>query len=387
MEVDPPKELLKPLEIPQKILMGPGPSNCSQRVLRSLEHQVIGHLHPEMFKLMDDIKSGIQYAFQTKNELTLALSTAAHGGMEACLGNLIEPGETVLIAKCGIWGERAANMANRLGADIKFLTTEYGIGFDLDTLELFLKRFKPAVVFVVHAESSTGMKQPLEGVGNLVHRYNSLLIVDSVASLGGEPLFVDAWKIDAVYACSQKVLGAPAGLTPISFSPLAVEKIFNRRTKVSTYYWDMKILGDYWNCFGNPRIYHHTISATLIYGLREALAELTEEGLSTRWSRHTSVAVKLREELLKRRFRLYVKNPKYQLSTIVSIEIPDGIDVKSLSARAMERYGVEISGGLGPTVGKILRIGLMGNNSTYRHVDLLLDALDDALKFSTKSKM
>lgn len=219
-------------------------------------------------------------------------------------------------------------------------------------------------------------------------RYNSLLIVDCVASLGGEPFFADTWEIDAVYSCSQKVLGAPPGITPISFSPLAVKKIFGRRTKISTYYWDMTILGDYWNCFGNnSRIYHHTMSATLVYGLREALAELIEEGLVSRWSRHKLVAAKLREELSKRGFRFYVKDPKFQLSTIVSIEIPHGIDMKILSARAMERYGVEISGGLGPTVGKIIRIGLMGNNSTYHHVDLLLDALDDALKFATKSKI
>ncbi|XP_015181073.1 PREDICTED: serine--pyruvate aminotransferase, mitochondrial [Polistes dominula] len=387
MKVDPPKELLKPLQVPSKILMGPGPSNCSQRVLQSLGHQIIGHFHSEMFKLMDDIKAGIQYAFQTKNKLTLALSTAAHGGMEACLGNLIESGETVLIAKCGIWGERAGNMANRIGAHVEFLKTEHGVGFDLDLLESYLKKFKPAAVFVVHAESTTGMKQPLEGIGNLVHRYNSLLIVDCVASLGGEPFFADAWEIDAVYTCSQKVLGAPPGITPISFSPLAVKKIFGRHTKISTYYWDMTILGDYWNCFGKSRIYHHTISATLIYGLREALAELAEEGLLFRWSRHKLVAAKLREELLKRGFQLYVKNPKFQLSTIVSIEIPRGINMNILSTRAMERYGVEISGGLGPTFGKIIRIGLMGNNSTYRHVDLLLEALDDALKFAIKSKI
>ncbi|KAI4501963.1 hypothetical protein M0802_002645 [Mischocyttarus mexicanus] len=387
MNVDPPKELLKPLDVPYKILMGPGPSNCSKRVLQSLRHQTIGHLHPEMFKLMDEIKAGIQYAFQTNNKLTLALSASAHGGMEACLGNLIESGETVLIAKCGIWGERAGNMANRIGARVEFLETEHGVGFDLDLLESFLKRFKPAAVFVTHAESSTGMKQPLEGVGNLIHRYNSLLIVDCVASLGGEPFFADAWEIDAVFSCSQKILGAPPCLTPISFSPLAVKKIFCRRTKVSTYYWDMTLLGDYWNCFGNPRIYHHTMSATLVYGLREALAELTKEGLPSSWSRHSSVAAKLRGELLKRGFKFYVKDPKYQLSTVISIEIPHGINMKILSARAMDKYRVEISGGLGPTVGKIIRIGLMGINATYQHVDLLLDALDDALQFAINSKM
>ncbi|KAK2585234.1 hypothetical protein KPH14_009936 [Odynerus spinipes] len=387
VQTDPPAELLKSLQVPERTLMGPGPSNCSERVLKSLQHQVIGHLHPEMCQLMDEIKAGIRYAFQTRNELTLALSTAGHGGMEACLGNLLESGEVVLIAKCGIWGERVANMANRIGARVEFLETDLGVPFDLDSLESALKRCRPAAVFVVHAESSTGMKQPLEGVGDLVHRYNALLIVDAVASLGGEPFFADAWGIDAVYTCSQKVLGAPPGITPISFSPLAVEKIFKRRTKVAAFYWDMTILGDYWNCFGNPRIYHHTISATLIYGLREALAELAEEGLPARWSRYASLTAKLREELLKRGLRLYVKNPKYRLSTIVSIELPDGVDGKLVSQRAMERFGVEISGGIGPTVGKILRFGVMGANATSHRMDLFLRVLDDALTYATKPKI
>lgn len=387
VQMDPPAKLLKPIQVPERILMGPGPSNCSERVLKSLKRQVIGHLHPEMLELMEEIKAGLRYAFQTRNELTLALSAAAHAGMEACLANLLEPGEVLLIAKCGFWSERAANMANRIGARVEFLETELGVAFDLDLLESALKRCKPSVVFVVHGESSTGMKQPLEGVGDLVHRYNGLLIVDSVATLGGEPIFVDAWGIDVIYACSQKVLGAPPCITPMSFSPIAVEKIFKRRTKVSAFYWDMTILGDYWNCFGNPPIYHHTISAPLVYGLREALAELAEEGLPARWSKYSSYAEMLRQGLLKRGLRLFVKNPEHRLCTIISVELPDGIDAKVLSKRAMDKFSVEISGGLGPTVGKILRIGIMGSNATQRHVYVFLRALDDALAYATKSKI
>ncbi|XP_014484892.1 PREDICTED: serine--pyruvate aminotransferase, mitochondrial isoform X2 [Dinoponera quadriceps] len=338
-------------------------------------------------QLMDDIKAGLQYAFQTRNRLTLALSTSGHGGMEACLGNLLESGDTVLIAKCGFWGERAADMADRIGAKVEFLETEYGVAFELDDLEEALKKYRPAVMFVTHAESSTGMKQPLEDVGALVHKYDALLIVDTVGSLGGEPFFMDAWQVDAVYTGSQKVLGAPPGITPVSFSPRAESKLFGRKTKPSAFYWDMRILGDYWNCFGGERVYHHTISATLVYGLRMALTQLAEEGLYASWTRHAAAAVRFKRGLRSRGLRCYVENPRYQLSTLISIKLPDGIDDKIVAARAMKRYKVEISGGLGPTVGKILRVGLMGVNARPRTVDLVLNALDDGLKHALKPKM
>lgn len=384
---EPPREVLEQLQLPVKTLTGPGPSNCSERVLRALGHQLLGHLHPETCQLMDEIKAGLQYAFQTRNRLTLALSTSGHGGMEACLGNLLEPGDTVLIAKAGLWGSRAADMAERIGASVQFLETEPGVGFTLAQLEQALERHRPAAVFVVHAESSTGMKQPLIGVGDLAHKYNAVLIVDAVASLGGEPFFMDGWGIDAVYTGSQKVLGAPPGLTPLSFSQRAEQKLFNRRTKVPVYYWDLTILGDYWACFGNPRVYHHTASATLIYGLREALAQLCEEGLRASWSRHAAAAASLSRGLELRGLRSYVKIPQYRLSTVIAVELPAGVDGGLVSLRAMEKYKVEISGGLGPTVGKIWRIGLMGINATPGHVELILNALDEGLSHALGAKL
>lgn len=383
----PPAEILTPLQLPEKTLMGPGPSNCSKRVLKSLQHQIIGHLHSEICQLMDEIKAGLQYAFQTKNRLTLALSTSGHGGMEACLGNLLEAGETVLIVKSGIWGERAADMASRIGARIEFLEVKLGEGFTLEQLERALEKYRPVAVFVAHAESSTGVKQPLENVGDLVHKYDALLIVDTVASLGGEPFFMDSWGVDAVYTGSQKVLGAPPGLTPVSFSPRAERKLFGRKTKVSAFYWDLTILGKYWACFGNERVYHHTISATLVYGLREALSQLAEEGLPAFWTKHAAAAATLRKGLELRGLRSYVKIPQYQLSTVICIDLPAGIDGKIISQKAMEKYKVEISGGLGPTVGKVLRIGLMGVNATSHHVDLVLCALDHGLKHAMESKL
>ncbi|CAK9829186.1 Alanine--glyoxylate aminotransferase [Anthophora retusa] len=384
----PPKILRTKLQLPVKTLMGPGPTNCSKRVLQSLQHQVIGHLHSEVCQLMDEIKAGLQYVFQTKNRLTLALSASGHGGMEACLINLLEPGDTILIVKCGIWGERAADMATRIGANVKLIETEHNKAVTLEQMRTALDRDRPVAVFMVQGESSTGLKQPLEGFGELLHRYNVLLIVDVVASLGGEPFFMDSWGVDAAYTGSQKVLGAPPGLTPISFSPLAEQKLFRRKSKPISFYWDLTVLGVYWKCFGEEdRMYHHTISSTLIYGLREALAEVAEEGLQAMWIRHAGAAARLRKGLKLRGFQSYVKIPEYQLSTVISIELPPGVDDRIIVQRVMEKYKIEISRGLGPTVGKILRIGLLGQNATSKNVDMVLRALDDGLRQASVSKL
>ncbi|KAK1116428.1 hypothetical protein K0M31_019047 [Melipona bicolor] len=374
---NPPAILKTKLQLPVKILTSPGPTNCSERVLQSLKNQVLGHLHPEVCQLMDEIKAGLQYVFQTNNRLTLALSASGHGGMEACLTNLLEPGETILVVKSGIWGERAADMATRIGVHAEVIETEHTSAVTLKQLEIALHRHNPVAVFMVHAESSTGLKQPLEGFGDLIHRYNALFIVDTVASLCGEPFFMDSWGVDATYTGSQKALGAPPGLSPISFSPRAEKKLLQRKTKPSSYYLDMTLLGNYWKCFGNEsRVYHHTISATLLYGLREALAEIAEEGLRASWIRHASAAARLRRGLELRGLRSYVKIPQYQLSTIISIELPPGVDDTIIVQRAMKNYNVEISRGLGPTVGKILRVGLLGTNATFGKVDLVLRALE-----------
>ena len=384
----PPKELLTKMQLPVKTLAGPGPTNCSKRVLQALQNQVIGHLHSEIGQVMDEIKTGMQYAFQTKNRLTLVLSASGHGGMEACLGNLLEPGETVLIVRSGIWGERAADMASRIGANVALIETEHTKPVTMDQLESALRTHKPVAVFMTHAESSTGLRQPLEGFGDLVHKYDALLIVDVVASLCGEPFFMDSWGVDVAYTASQKGLGAAPGLAPLSFSPRAEEKLFRRKTKPFSFYWDLNILGVYWKCFGNAdRVYHHTASATLLYGLREALAELAEETLPVAWARHAAAAARLRKGLEARGLKFYVKIPRYQLSTVTSIELPPGVDGNIVVERAMERYKVEISRGLGPTMGKVLRIGLLASNATSKTVDLVLRGLDEGLKHATASKL
>lgn len=385
---EPPKVLRTKLQVPVQTLTTPGPTNCSKRVLRSLQNQVINHLQPKFCQIMDEVKAGMQYVFQTNNRLTLVLSAAGHGGIEACLVNVLEPGETILIVKSGLWGARAADMATRIGANVELIETPHNEGLTLDQLEPALAKYRPVAVFMVQAESSTGLKQPLEGFGDLVHKYDALLIVDCVASLGGEPFFMDSWNIDVTYTASQKVLGAPPGLTPISFSPRAERKLFQRKTKPVSYYWDLTILGVYWKCFGNEdRVYHHTMSATLLYGLREALAELIQEGLPASWARHAAAAARLRKGLELRGIRYYVQIPQYQLSTVISIEVPPGVDERIIVQRAMEKYQVEISRGLGPTVGKILRIGLLGINASPKVVDLVLRALDEGLRHASKSKL
>ncbi|XP_012138081.1 alanine-glyoxylate aminotransferase [Megachile rotundata] len=385
---EPPKALRSKLQVPVKTLATPGPTNCSKRVLRSLQNQIIGHLQPEICQIMDEIKAGLQYVFQTNNRLTLALSASGHGGMEACLVNILEPGETVLIVKSGIWGERASDMATRIGANVELIETPHNKGLTLDELEVALAKYRPVAVFMVQAESSTGLKQPLEGFGDLVHKYDALFIVDCVASLGGEPFFMDSWNIDVTYTASQKVLGAPPGFAPISFSPRAERKLFQRKTKPVSFYWDLRILGVYWKCFDNEdRVYHHTMSATLLYGLREALAELIEEGLPASWARHAAAAARFRKGLELRGLRCYVQIPQYQLSTVISIELPPGVDERIIVQRALEKYKVEISRGLGPTVGKIIRIGFLGINASPKVVDLVLRVLDEGLIHAKKSKL
>ncbi|KAL7293213.1 hypothetical protein TKK_0013355 [Trichogramma kaykai] len=378
-----PKELFKPLQLPLRILTGPGPSNCSQRVLDALKQQVLGHLHPEILQLMDDIKAGLRYAFQTVNRLTLAVSASAHVAMEAAIGNVLERDEKLLVVKAGLWGERAADMAQRIGIHVDFFHVEPGVAFKLEDFEEAVKRHRPAAVFVAHSESSTCLMQPIEGLGEICHKYDALLIVDTVASLGAEPFFADAWGVDVVYTGSQKVLGAPPGITPMSFSPLAEKKIRSRKTPVHSFNWDMTWLGRYWNCFeaeNGPRPYHHTISATLVYGLREALSLLAEEGLEASWARHHAIKAKFHEALAKRGYGFYVEQPRHRLATVSSILLPAGVDAPSLIAFAKDRYNVEISGGLGPTAGKVVRIGLMGVNATPGHVDLVLRALEEGVK-------
>ncbi|XP_021142053.1 alanine--glyoxylate aminotransferase isoform X2 [Columba livia] len=386
LHVPKPQGLLRPLVVPERLLLGPGPSNVPPRILAAGGRQLLGHMHPEVLQVMDEIKAGIQYAFQTQNRLTLAISGTGHCAMEAALLNLLEHGDTALVAVNGIWGQRAADIARRLGAVVRELWKPPGEYFTPQDIEEGLVRHKPLVLFITHGESSTGVLQPLEGLGELCHRHGCLLLVDAVASLGGAPIFMDQQEIDVLYSGSQKVLNAPPGSAPISFSERAREKILRRKTQPLSFYLDMGWLANYWGCDGEPRRYHHTAPINSFFSLREGLAMLAELGLESSWERHRANCAQLCQGLRDLGLELFVKE-EARLPTITTVRVPKGYDWKEITAFLMENHAIEIAGGLGPSAGKVLRIGLMGCNSTSSNVDRVLHGLRDALRHCHRSRL
>uniref|UniRef100_A0A6Q2X7Q0 Alanine--glyoxylate aminotransferase n=1 Tax=Esox lucius TaxID=8010 RepID=A0A6Q2X7Q0_ESOLU len=353
--VPPPKCLEKRFVAPQRHMFGPGPSNVPPRILAAGAEPVIGHMHPEMFEIMSDIRSGIQYAFQTRNKVTLAVSGTGHAAMECAIFNAVEPGEDVLMAVNGIWGERAAEIAERIGARVNTIRTPAGSCFTNEDINQALARHKPCVVLFTHGESSTGVLHPLDGIGDICHRHNCLFVVDCVASMGGAPLYMDTQGIDILYTGSQKVLNAPPGTAPISFSERAWQKVFNRKTKPVSFFLDMS---------------SHNIP-----------------GLENSWCRHQEVAEYFHEGLENMGLRLFVKDKNVRLPTVTTIVAPPGYDWKEITSYIMKNHKLEISGGLGPSVGQVLRVGLMGCNSSKASVDMVLEALKDALKHCHKSRV
>jgi len=382
VDIGAPAVLAQPIHVPLKTLTGPGPSNVCDRVLQAQALPTLGHLHPEFTKIMDDIKAGVQYIFQTNNAMSFALSATGHAAMECVMTNLLEPGTVILIANNGIWGVRARDMAERQGADVRDISTPAGTNFSFATLEAAIKEHKPRVLFVTHGESSTGVVQPLEGLGDLCHDNDCLLAVDTVASLGGVPVYADRLNIDVIYTGSQKVLGVPPGTAPISFSTRATEHFTQRQSKPRSFYLDMGWLGEYWGCWPDKgRVYHHTGPVNAMYALREGLAMVAEEGLEKCWNRHKETAARLHAGLADLGLSLFVQDPEARLPTVNTIAVPEDIkDWKAVTDYCMANYKVEISGGLGPTAGKVWRIGVMGNNANAATIDKVLEALGAALK-------
>ncbi|NXK92049.1 SPYA protein, partial [Formicarius rufipectus] len=391
LRVSPPQALLQPLVVPERLLLGPGPSNVPCRIQAAGGKQLLGHMHPEVLQVMDEIKAGVQYAFQTQNQLSLAISGTGHCAMEAALLNLLETGDIILVAVNGIWGQRAADIGRRLG----MLGTARWHGRAEGTVPSpslcvtqGLVQHKPSVLFITHGESSTGVLQPLEGLGELCHRHGCLLLVDAVASLGGAPIFMDQQEIDVLYSGSQKVLNAPPGSAPISFSERAREKMMRRKTKPQSFYLDMEWLASYWGCCdGEPRRYHHTAPINTFFSLREGLAMLAETGLESSWERHQANCARLCQGLLNLGLELFVKEEKVRLPTITTVSVPEGYNWKDITAFLIDNHAIEIAGGLGPTAGKVLRIGLMGCNSTTENVNRVLRALQDALGSCHRSRL
>ncbi|MCH8190917.1 MAG: alanine--glyoxylate aminotransferase family protein [Chloroflexi bacterium] len=371
-----PSRIVGELNPPDRLLLGPGPANVSPRVLRALATPLLGHLDPAFLSIMDDTVYLLRQVFQTSNHVTIPISGTGSAGMEAALCNVVEPGDTVVIGINGYFGERLAEMASRYGARVVRVEAEWGLPLELEKIQKALKAERSVkVVAVVHAETSTGVLQPLDGLANLARSHDALLLVDAVTSLGGIDLRVDDWEIDICYSGTQKCLGAPPGLSPLTFGPRAVEVLRSRKTKVANWYLDLTLLGQYW---GGERVYHHTAPISMIYALREALRIVDEEGLQKRFARHRRSARALWAGLEAMGIGL-IAPEGYRAYSLTTVRIPEGVDDAALRRTLLEDWSIEIGGGLGPLRGKAWRVGLMGYNSTAKSVLTFLAALESAL--------
>lgn len=366
---------LASLEMPNRLLLGPGPANIHPTVLQAMNQPIVGHLDPTFLALMDEIQTLLRYVWQTENSQTIAVSGTGSAAMEATIANATEPGDVVLVGVNGYFSNRLVDMAGRYGADVRIMTKPWGQVFCLEELRTALETHRPAILALVHAETSTGARQPLEGIGDLSHEFGCLLLVDTVTSLGGVPLFLDAWGVDLAYSCSQKGLGCPPGASPFTMGSRAFEKLQQRRTKVANWYLDISGLSKYW---GSDRIYHHTAPINLYYALREALRLIAQEGLANCWQRHQKSVEHLWEGLEDLGLSLHVER-EFRLPTLTTVRIPEAVDGKAIARQLLNEYNIEIGGGLGELAGQVWRVGLMGFNSRPENVDRLLEALRQVL--------
>ncbi len=365
------------LDPPSRILMGPGPTNVHPRVLRALSAQTIGHRDPEYFKMTDEVQDLLCKTFQTKNDLTLALPATGMGAMEACLCNLIEPGDDVLIGVSGVFGKRMVEIAKRYGAKVRTLEIEWGKVFTPAQFKEALDKGSAKVVALVHGETSTGAKQiDLDKIADVVHEAGGLLLADTVSSLAGADFKADAWSVDAVYSGSQKCLAVPPGISFLTFSAQAAEAVEKRKTPVTSWYFDLSILK---NCWNEERFYHHTGPVNMMYGLLEGLRMVHEEGLEVRIARHAKSAAALYAGLEAMGLKLHVEQPEARLPTLTTVKIPEGADDAAVRKALLEKHNLEIGPGLGEGAGKLWRIGLMGANASANNVLLCLSALGGVL--------
>lgn len=364
---------------PRRILMGPGPSDVYPEVLAAQSRPTVGHLDPLFVAMMDEVKSLIQYAFQTKNEMTMAVSAPGSAGMETCFVNLVEPGEKVIVCRNGVFGERMRQNVERIGAIAVLVDNEWGTPVDPTAVEAALKA-NPDAKFVafVHAETSTGALSDAKTLCALAKQYGGLSIVDAVTSLGGVELKVDEWGIDAIYSGSQKCLSCVPGLSPVSFSPAAVEKLKNRKTPVQSWFLDQSLVMAYWTSAGGKRSYHHTAPVNALYALHESLRVLAAEGLENAWQRHHEMHLLLRAGLEKLGLNFVVAEDS-RLPQLNAVYIPAGVDDAAVRARLLKDYNLEIGAGLGALAGKAWRIGLMGFGARRENVALCLRALEEVL--------
>lgn len=365
----------EPLNPPIRLLLGPGPSPIHPRVLQALGASTVGHLDPYYLTLMNEMQAMLRRLFRTKNEMTLAISGTGSAGMETTVVNLIEPGDSIVVGVNGVFGARMADVAGRAGAQVIKLEKPWGEVFSPADLKDALAKFKPKVVGIVMAETSTGAWQPIPEIAELVHNAGALLLVDAVTSLGGVPVEVDQWGIDAIYSGTQKCLSCPPGLAPVSFGERAMKVIQHRARKVQSWYLDVSMLAQYW---GNERVYHHTAPINMTYGLHEALRLVLAEGLESCFARHLLNHRALKAGAAALGIR-YTAAEGHQLPMLNALAVPEGIDEGRVRSELLNRFNIEIGAGLGAFKGKVWRVGLMGHGSRATNVYAFLAALEQLL--------
>ncbi len=363
---------------PSRLLLGPGPSMVHPRVLRAMSTPLLGHLDPKFLEIMNEVQAQLRAVFRTQNPFTIAISGTGSAGMEAALVNLVEPGDTAIVVAAGVFGNRMAEIAGRCGGRVTKLDVPWGETIDANRIEDALRKEggKAKVVALVHAETSTGAQQPVEGLGKLCHAHGALLVVDTVTSLGGVPVDVDAWEADAVYSGTQKCLSCPPGLAPLTLSPRALEAVKARKTKVQSWYLDAGMVADYWA--EGKRVYHHTAPISMVYALREALRLVLEEGLEPRFARHRRHSAALMAGIAALGGEPQAAEGR-RLPSLNCVKIPPGVDDGAARKYLLVEHGIEIGGGLGPLAGKVWRIGLMGESARQENVLAVLAAIEQAM--------
>jgi alanine-glyoxylate transaminase/serine-glyoxylate transaminase/serine-pyruvate transaminase len=364
-----------PLHAPKRLLFGPGPGMVAPRVYEAMSQNVVGHLDPFFFETADEIRSLLGHVFSTKNQFNIAVSGTGSSGMEAAVANFAEPGTRFALLTNGYFGDRIGEMARRQGAEVVRLAAEWGEPFEPLRVREFIRRERPKVVAFVQAETSTGMYNQAKPITEAAREVDALVIADCVTSLGGMPVLVDENGIDIAYSCTQKGLGCPPGLAPITVSPRALERLKKRATPVQSWYLDLMLLDSYYS--GHK--YHHTASATLFYALREGLAMVAEEGLENRWERHRRNHLAFVAGIEEMGLEMHVPEG-HRLWTLNTPRVPEGVDDAKVRQFLLDERGMEIAGGFGPLAGKVFRIGLMGYGSTAENVLLVLESLEFALR-------
>lgn len=369
---------MPPQTLPRRLLLGPGPSNVHPRVRQAMAQPLVGHMDPAFLALLDQVQGGLRRLFGTDNRLTLPLSATGSGGMEACLVNLLERGDAAVVGVAGVFGERMCEVASRAGAQVTRVEAEPGSALDPERMREAIQRVRPRVVTFVHAETSTGVLQPVEEIARAAREGAAYVVLDCVTSLGGMPLSLDAWGVDAAYSGTQKCLSCPPGLSPASFSARAVARAAERATPVQSWYLDVNLLARY---VGEERVYHHTAPISAIYGLAEGLRLIEEEGMELRTERHRVCAAALIEGMGELGFTPLVEEA-LRLPSLTTFLLPDALARKGeagVRRELLDDYGIEVGGGLGKLAGRIWRVGLMGENARLTNVEALLSALRRAL--------